>query len=329
MIRLTETVLGTEFNTTSLMIRLTDTVLGTEFNTTSLMIRLTDTVLGTEFNTCWSSSSSSLTVQVIVLSTLECKCSQDLLRSRTFPMSNKSGHDLEPTTHKHHHGDHGKHPHGDHGKHYHGDHGKHPHGDHGEQPQHKDSHGHKHPALRDAVMKAGKGDGANTHGHAGGHSPAHARPRAGTLTRRDTGKHHKGHDHDKQSVGKHSEGHATISVEYENTYKMVPDSRFQETQVREIIAKVLKENLTDPQYDPRVMSRRCLELSDIIKERVKQLDMHRFKIVCMVTIGQNTDQSMMVSSRCLWNFNFDNFTSFTLKKEPYYAIGMVFATYAE
>ena len=100
-------------------------------------------------------------------------------------------------------------------------------------------------------------------------------------------------------------------------------------QVREIIAQVLKENLTDRDYEPRVMSRRCLELSEVIKERVKQLDMQRFKIVCMVIIGQNADQSMVVSSRCLWNFNYDNFSSFTLKKGPFYAVGMVFATYAE
>jgi hypothetical protein len=99
--------------------------------------------------------------------------------------------------------------------------------------------------------------------------------------------------------------------------------------VKQIIASVLKENLTDKTYDPRAMSRRCLELSDTIKDRVKQLDMKRFKIVCMVIIGQNNDQSMMVTSRCLWNFNFDNFSSFTLKREPYYAVGMVFATYAE
>ena len=47
------------------------------------------------------------------------------------------------------------------------------------------------------------------------------------------GKHHKGsfHDHDRQSVGKQSEGHAPSVVEYENTYKLAPDSRFQENQV--------------------------------------------------------------------------------------------------
>lgn len=118
-------------------------------------------------------------------------------------------------------------------------------------------------------------------------------------------------------------------IEFENTYKLLPDNRFQEGQVRQIIASVLKENLTDKDYDPRTMSRRCLELSEMIKERVKQLDMKRFKIVCMVMIGQNSDQSMMVTSRCLWNFNFDNFSSFTLKRGPYYAVGLVFAAYTE
>ena len=95
-----------------------------------------------------------------------------LLYTAPHTMSTKSGHDLD-------HSGGGKHHHGDgHGKHHHGDgHGKHHHGDH---------HGHhKHPPLREAVMKAGKGDGASSHG-AAGHSPPHGRPRAGTLTRRDT-----------------------------------------------------------------------------------------------------------------------------------------------
>eukprot|EP00916_Digyalum_oweni_P006714 GHVL01011449.1.p1 GENE.GHVL01011449.1~~GHVL01011449.1.p1 ORF type:complete len:248 (-),score=11.03 GHVL01011449.1:311-1054(-) len=247
-------------------------------------------------------------------------------------MSTKSGHDLEPGHHqeKHHHGDGhgGKHHHGDHGKPHHGDHAKQHHGE-GHGGKHHQGH-LRHPPLRDAVMKAGKGEGTSTHG--GG---VERRSRAGTLTRRDTGhgihaKHPKSHhDHDRQSVGKQSDGHAPSLVEYENTYKLEPDSRFQETQIREIIAKVLKENLTDNSYDARVMSHRCLELSEIIKERVKLLDMHRFKIVCMVIIGQNSEQSMMVSSRCLWNFAHDNFATFTLKKELYYAVGMVFVTYAE
>nr|KAG5702082.1 hypothetical protein BaRGS_032331 [Batillaria attramentaria] len=123
-------------------------------------------------------------------------------------------------------------------------------------------------------------------------------------------------------------------VEMENTYKLEPDTRFQETkyfliQVREIITSVLKENLPEKEYEPRTMSRRCLELSDVIKERVKQLDMKRFKIVCVVFIGQITDQSMMITSRCLWNFNYDNFSTSSVKKGEYYAVGMVFATYTE
>ena len=50
------------------------------------------------------------------------------------------------------------------------------------------------------------------------------------------GKHHRGshHDHDRQSIGKQSEGHVPSVVEYENTYKLAPDSRFQETQVRSL-----------------------------------------------------------------------------------------------
>ena len=71
------------------------------------------------------------------------------LSSQTSTMSTRSGHDLDPSHH-----------------------GKR----------------HKHPPLREAVMKAGRGDGASSHGGGGGErpSPPYGRPRAGTLTRRDT-----------------------------------------------------------------------------------------------------------------------------------------------
>lgn len=147
-------------------------------------------------------------------------------------MSTKSGHDVDQSGHsdvhsKHHHGDH---------KHHHSEQGKH----HGDQHHQRDQHhGAKHPPLRDAVMKAGKGDGGSVHG---GHGQPHGRSRAGTLIRRDTGhgfgqsKHHgKGHEYDRQSVGRQSEGHPPSLVEYENTYRLEPDDHFQESKVNEII----------------------------------------------------------------------------------------------
>lgn len=132
-------------------------------------------------------------------------------------MSTKSAHDIDTAAHD----SHSKHHHGDHDKRHHKD---------------QSTHSTKHPPLREAMMKAAKSDAGSTQA---GHAPIHGRPRAGTLTRRDTGhglpqgKHHsgKGHEHDRQSVGKQSEGHAASVVEYENTYRLEPGCSFPETKV--------------------------------------------------------------------------------------------------
>ncbi|KAH9489296.1 Tctex1 domain-containing protein 1 [Bulinus truncatus] len=118
-------------------------------------------------------------------------------------------------------------------------------------------------------------------------------------------------------------------VYYENTYKVEPDATFKPERVKPIIESVLRENLEGLSYDRHLMGSRCLLLSDIIKERVKQQQLPRFKIVCMVLIGENKKQTVMVSSRCLWNQSCDNFASCEYSKGNIYAVGMVFAVHQE
>ncbi|KAK3612668.1 hypothetical protein CHS0354_042194 [Potamilus streckersoni] len=179
--------------------------------------------------------------------------------------------------------------------------------------------------------------------HGDHHTTGHYRPRAGTLTRRDTAhstsskdRHphhhvsnahsHKGDQSDKRSVGT---AENQVIQEFENTYKLEPDHRFMEGKVKAIILQVLKENINDKMYDPSHMGSKCKLMSEIIKERVKHLDLKRFKIISMVTIGQEADQSMLMCSRSLWDHRFDNYACVELKHGNIFAIGIVFAVYAE
>jgi len=115
----------------------------------------------------------------------------------------------------------------------------------------------------------------------------------------------------------------------ENTYKLEPDVVFRPGKVKDIIHDVLKENLKGQSYDRNIMASRCLVLSDIIKEKVCQLQLNRFKVVTMVLIGQNKDQALHVASRCLWNHNYDNFASYNYSSGNLCAIGIVYAVYQE
>ena len=207
-----------------------------------------------------------------------------------------------------------------------------------------------HSDLKDSPHKTGGSKGSHhvhspkksEHGH--DHDPDHHhhsasshpfRPRRDTLGSRKDSHHerHSTHHHDKHSTH-HAESVGTGElttplVFYENTYKMIPDSRFQEGAIKKIIKDVLEENLKETTYDASACSSKCKLLSEIIKERVKHLNMHRFKIISMVMISHAFDQSMLVTSRCLWDQRFDNSVSVEMKNGEILALGIVFAVYSE
>lgn len=208
----------------------------------------------------------------------------------------KSDRGHQKTDQGHHKGDHGHHK-ADHGYHR-GDHSHH--SDHG---HHDNEHHHS----------------ASSHAY---------RPRRDTMLSR--GGHSTHHESDRRSIGTNDGGGSVHPVVYyENTYKLMPDDKFHEGKVKEVIRTALEENVTEKTYDPNTCGAKCKLISEIVKERVKKLDLNRFKIVCVVTIGQVFEQSMLVTSRCLWNHKFDNAVSVEFRKGDIVAVGVVFAVYVE
>ncbi|XP_071178587.1 dynein light chain Tctex-type 5-like [Mytilus edulis] len=186
------------------------------------------------------------------------------------------------------------------------------------------SHHDKHHALKGATINATSANSSHPMRH-----------RSKSFTRKDTA-HSIGHgsvkghghkDHDRGSVA--STGDLQPEVKYENTYKMLPDYRFLASQVKQIMLDVFEENVKDNFYDNSSMGQKCKLASEIIKEKVKSLNMQRFKFICHVLAVQRADQSMVITSRCLWDQRFDNSSTVTVKRGDYSVIGMVFAVYAE
>lgn len=248
--------------------------------------------------------------------------------------STKDGHDghHKDGQHKgshdgHHKGGHDGHHKGGHDGHHKGGHDGHHKGHDAHHKGHDAHHGHSSDHKHHL-----KGANLNASPVSSSHP---IRPRARTLTHRDTAHsivsskgHDKDHkDHEKRSQA--SDGQQQIEVKYENTYKMFPDCRVHSGAIKQIINDVIKENIREKEYSPSLMASKSILLSDIIKEKVKGLSLKRFKIVSSVIIGEKRDQSMMVSSRCLWDQRFDNFITVTIQKDNLYIIGTVFVVYAE
>ncbi|KAL4236043.1 Tctex1 domain-containing protein 1 [Mactra antiquata] len=121
------------------------------------------------------------------------------------------------------------------------------------------------------------------------------------------------------------------NVKYENTYKTEPDDRFPIYEAKKIANSVLKNYLDGKEYNKDECQRLTRAMSDRIKMQVKALGYPRFKIVVIVSVGQEqeTHPSMSFTSRCMWNDKLDNFAEATFKSRQLYAVALVYATYAD
>lgn len=70
-------------------------------------------------------------------------------------------------------------------------------------------------------------------------------------------------------------------------------------------------------------------LLQVIKARVKELMIPRYKIVVVIHIGQLNEQSMQIGSRCLWDPESDTFSSYVFKNASLFALANVYAIYFE
>ncbi|XP_011677266.1 tctex1 domain-containing protein 1 [Strongylocentrotus purpuratus] len=122
---------------------------------------------------------------------------------------------------------------------------------------------------------------------------------------------------------------AKHTVEYENTYCMEPKNRFVAGRVEPIMKEVLEKHLEKVSYEPTLCSDLSKTIVSEIKLQVKELDFERYKIICLVDIGEKRDQDIHMGSRCLWDDQRDTFASTTYENHSLFAAAIVFAVYFE
>ncbi|XP_008431446.1 tctex1 domain-containing protein 1-B-like [Poecilia reticulata] len=124
----------------------------------------------------------------------------------------------------------------------------------------------------------------------------------------------------------HEDPAATTSP---NTYQLGPYKPFPITTISYILQEEITHHLRDMQYEPRRSREMTLTLCEVIRNRVKELVIPRYKTVILVHIGQLNGQGMQISSRCLWDPNFDTFVSHSFKNTSLFCSATVYGIYFE
>ncbi len=120
-------------------------------------------------------------------------------------------------------------------------------------------------------------------------------------------------------------------VKYENTYKMNPDEdrKFNVKRVSDTIRILLDLVLSEYVYDSKTCGKVTCDVSNQIKQAVKDMHFARYKFVCSVVIGERKDQGLQVASRCLCDSKSDNHASATYKNNSIFAVATVHGFYYE
>ncbi|KAK3742349.1 hypothetical protein QZH41_007858 [Actinostola sp. cb2023] len=118
-------------------------------------------------------------------------------------------------------------------------------------------------------------------------------------------------------------------IEPRNTYRTEPVNRFSTKEVKDVIEEAFKEYLDGYSYDYDFCKDTSKRLSEVIKQRVKYLGFTRYKIICVVYMGQVKNQGMRIGSRCLWNTQCDNVAEGTYRNGELFAVATVFGAYYE
>ncbi|XP_033741286.1 tctex1 domain-containing protein 1-A-like [Pecten maximus] len=128
-----------------------------------------------------------------------------------------------------------------------------------------------------------------------------------------------------------SEEPKTPKLKMENTYKIQPDpgQTFQTKMIEAISKEVMEETLDNVKYNSSLCNRLVCDISQMIKNKVRGLNMARYRLVVHVFIGQSNDQSMQMASRCVWDDSTDNFSTYTYKNDSLVAVTSVYGVYLE
>ncbi|XP_006862562.1 PREDICTED: tctex1 domain-containing protein 1 [Chrysochloris asiatica] len=120
-----------------------------------------------------------------------------------------------------------------------------------------------------------------------------------------------------------------LAVQMENTYQLGPTKHFPVVAVNHILKDVLTNYLQEEEYEPELCRQMTKTISEVIKARVKDLMIPRYKLIVIIHIGQLNSQSIHIGSRCLWDSKTDTFSSYVFRNSSLFALANVYAVYFE
>ena len=114
----------------------------------------------------------------------------------------------------------------------------------------------------------------------------------------------------------------------ENSFALRPATRFPAAAVREMLGALLAERLAPTAAkDWKYSSEGTKPLAEAIRQRLKALQLSRYKFVVHVVVAENRGQGFKLASRCLWDASIDDVATESYTNDNIFAVATVFGVY--
>ncbi|CAF1051297.1 unnamed protein product, partial [Didymodactylos carnosus] len=107
-----------------------------------------------------------------------------------------------------------------------------------------------------------------------------------------------------------------------------PMKPFNTREVKDLLEHIVQETMDKQQiYEPEKCTQLSKDLSQIVKNAMKSLNYERYKYVTQVVIGECKDENMMMTCRCLWDLETDNYASYVYSNSDVFCAVTVFGLF--
>ncbi|KAI6652831.1 Tctex1 domain-containing protein 2-like [Oopsacas minuta] len=103
--------------------------------------------------------------------------------------------------------------------------------------------------------------------------------------------------------------------------------KFRPIELQELLNTTLREELDDKEYSSETVPSLTKEISDQIREKFKQLDLPRYKILVQVIIGEARGGGVKIAARCFWDNDTDSYLTAHYMSKSIFAVATVFGVY--
>ncbi|KAL8188273.1 UNVERIFIED_CONTAM: Tctex1 domain-containing protein 2 [Gekko kuhli] len=103
--------------------------------------------------------------------------------------------------------------------------------------------------------------------------------------------------------------------------------KFRSSVVKECIHMVLKEELAGVQYSPDEIPLITKQLSEKIRDTLKEKGFHRYKIMVQVVIGEQRGEGVNMAARCFWDADTDNYAQDVFINDSLFCVAAAFGCF--